>query len=165
MKTVDDLINGKTTQQLAESGQQSSESAQQKEPIRWLWQMMGSMFGHKWVSSYGETVDPDRVWAACLKGISPEQIKHGLNACVTSGLEWPPSAPEFRALCTDDADREWRAFKARSDETDRLLAAERLRLTDQGKVERAKVAGSSTLDALRSMFGGTAPDKNNRENA
>ncbi len=156
MKTVDELINGKTPQQLAEYGQQSSESGQQREPIRALWNLMGSMYGHKWVSSYGEEVDPDKVWAACLRGISPEQIKFGLNQCAVLGLEWPPSAPEFRALCCDDAGKEQRIFDARARETAEYLKSEQLRITDQGKQERTRAKGASTIESLRGMFKGTA---------
>ena len=101
-------------------------------------------------------MDPDRVWAACLKGISREQINFGLNQCALLGLEWPPSAPEFRALCCDDAGREQRIFAARARETAEYLKNEQLRITDQGKQERTKAKGASTLESLRGMFKGTA---------
>jgi len=39
------------------------------------------------------------VWAASLKGITPEMIKTGLNKLITRGYDWPPSAPEFSKLC------------------------------------------------------------------
>lgn len=39
------------------------------------------------------------VWAASLKGITPEMIKRGLNKLISKGYEWPPSAPEFSNLC------------------------------------------------------------------
>lgn len=60
---------------------------------------MSSMFGHKWTSSYGAEVDPDRVWLATLDGVSADQIKTGLSRLRERGDEWPPSAPEFRKLC------------------------------------------------------------------
>jgi hypothetical protein len=34
-----------------------------------------------------------------LTGISPEQIKHGLESLVTRKETWPPNAVEFRQLC------------------------------------------------------------------
>lgn len=60
---------------------------------------MGSMFGHKWVTSYGDKPDPDRVWQATLKGISEESIRKALSEIARNGAEWPPSAPEFKKLC------------------------------------------------------------------
>ena len=44
------------------------------------------------------------VWAASLKGVSPDMIKRGLNKLITKGYEWPPSAPEFANLCRLGAD-------------------------------------------------------------
>ena len=34
-----------------------------------------------------------------MTGISPEQIKQGLEALVTRKESWPPNAVEFRQLC------------------------------------------------------------------
>jgi len=31
--------------------------------------------------------------------LGSEQIRRGLEACVTSGDAWPPSLPEFMAMC------------------------------------------------------------------
>lgn len=95
------------------------------------------------------------MWAACLKGITQDQIKHGLNQCAVRGLEWPPSAPEFRALCIDDEGREWRAFQAQARETAKMLEDNRLRLADLGKKERAKAARDAYAEALKNMFRGT----------
>jgi len=44
-------------------------------------------------------VDQDKVWQASLKGVSSQQIKHGLNQIALNGSEWPPSAPGFRSMC------------------------------------------------------------------
>ncbi len=49
-------------------------------------------------------VDPEKVWAASLKGISPSMIKFGLNKLVFLKLDWPPSAPEFAGMCFPDAE-------------------------------------------------------------
>lgn len=51
---------------------------------------------------------------------------------------------------------EHRVHTARAAETDRMLADNRLRLTDQGKQDRARKAGAAALDQLRGMFRGTA---------
>lgn len=70
-----------------------------KEEVESLWIVMLGLFGQKWVSNYGMDPDPDNIWASCLKGIAPDQIRYGLNKVSESGLEWPPSAPQFRAMC------------------------------------------------------------------
>lgn len=39
-----------------------------------------------------------------MKGISFEQVRHGLNKLALSGAEWPPGAPEFRSMCLPNAE-------------------------------------------------------------
>lgn len=63
-----------------------------------LWRMMGSTFGHRWISSYGES-DVDDIWARGLAGLTAEDIGRGVRACVDLRMDWPPSMPEFRGLC------------------------------------------------------------------
>lgn len=58
---------------------------------------MSSIYGHKWVSAYGP--QDDGTWAVGLSGYTPEQIGRGLRACLDRNDPWPPSLPEFRALC------------------------------------------------------------------
>lgn len=55
------------------------------------------MYGHKWTSAYGET--DDGTWIKGLAGLSLEQISHGLRECLKRNDPWPPSLPEFRAMC------------------------------------------------------------------
>ena len=67
-----------------------------------LWIRMTRIYGHRWTSSFGET--DDGTWAKGLRGLSGEQIALGLSRCVVSGEAWPPTLPEFRALCTSTAE-------------------------------------------------------------
>lgn len=75
--------------------------------IRRLWLRMTQIFGHRWTSAYGADAfigdDTDgsagSTWANGLRGVTPAQLGVGFNACVTSGSDWPPSLPEFRAMC------------------------------------------------------------------
>jgi len=62
-----------------------------------FWARMAEMYGHKWTSSYGET--PTELWSKALFALSAEQIRTGLLKCLTNGEAWPPSAPEFVAMC------------------------------------------------------------------
>jgi hypothetical protein len=68
---------------------------------RSLWEAMGDVYGHRWSSSYGS--DPDgrtaRTWAKGLADLRPEQLADGIRACLKAADGWPPSLPEFRAMC------------------------------------------------------------------
>jgi hypothetical protein len=66
--------------------------------------MMGSLYGHKWVSSYGEEADPDGVWALALLDVEWNQMQGGFQDLINSGSTWPPSAPEFKIICTGKQD-------------------------------------------------------------
>lgn len=70
-------------------------------PLPELWAAMLATYGHRWASAYGQ--DPNGVaaatWATGLAGLSAGQIAAGLRACLTFGDGWPPTLPEFRALC------------------------------------------------------------------
>lgn len=110
-----------------------------------VWQLMSSLYGHKWVSSYGAEVDPDHVWAATLYGLAESQIRYGMRQCVDQALDWPPSAPEFRKLCTDASSVSW--------EHARIAAADR----DQQRVaiehEPDRKHGYRELNAMREALG------------
>lgn len=74
-----------------------------------LWAWMTRFYGHKWTTTQGTS---DQIfdelgkeqpgsgaWAKALAGLSPKQLGAGLEACRLRADPWPPSAPEFRALC------------------------------------------------------------------
>lgn len=117
-----------------------------------LWQLMGSMFGHKWSSAYGDTVDPDRVWQACLSDVSPEQIRHGMSKLGRSGKDWPPAVPEFRNICldldgTDETDWEQRRIDAANRENQARLRLERKRTPEE--IEKGSAILKSLLKGVR----------------
>lgn len=62
---------------------------------------MAALFGHAWVSSYGDS--PSGIaadtWSKALAGLNPRQIAHGLRETLVIGSDFPPSAPRFRKLC------------------------------------------------------------------
>lgn len=68
-----------------------------RETIRVLWEKMAAIYGHKWVSSFGES--DDGTWLRVLTGLTKEQIAAGLRACLDRDDVWPPGAAEFRKLC------------------------------------------------------------------
>ena len=118
--------------------------------IALLWQLMGSMYGHKWSSAFGEDVDPDRIWEATLTGITEHEMRYGLRQCVEQGLDWPPSAPEFRKLCRGETDVSW--------EHKRIAAAdrefnERRLLEDAHKRERDEAEAFAAMAGIRQLLG------------
>ena len=82
-----------------------SDSTQYRQPqnglteahIRILWEKMAMLYGHRWTSAYGEA--DDGTWLSVLGDLTAMDLKTGLQACVASGHEWPPSAPGFRRAC------------------------------------------------------------------
>lgn len=120
-----------------------------RELVAMVWQLMSSLYGHKWVSSYGAEVDPDRVWGATLSGLSEPQVRQGMRQCVDQALEWPPSAPEFRRLCTGGAPH-WE--HARVAAADREYQGKHLLINHAG-TESARDAGRRELNRMRSIMG------------
>lgn len=84
-----------------ESARTNRLQREQADMIRELWGLMGSAFGNRWVSSYGET-DYDGIWAMGLSGLTRDDLIRGVGKCVKAGMDWPPSLPEFRQLCEPD---------------------------------------------------------------
>jgi hypothetical protein len=63
---------------------------------------MAEIYGHRWTSAYGENPGPDGpagTWAKGLAGIGTAQVAAGLEACLASSDPWPPTLPQFRAMC------------------------------------------------------------------
>ncbi|MHB1752184.1 MAG: replication protein P [Acidiferrobacter sp.] len=68
-----------------------------------LWRRMTRIYGHRWTSAFGAT--DDSTWLRGLRGLTPAQVGHGLSRCATHREGgWPPTLPEFRALCTPTAE-------------------------------------------------------------
>lgn len=42
---------------------------------------------------------PNESWLRAVSALSDEQLKAGINACLYSDDEWPPSLPEFVSRC------------------------------------------------------------------
>lgn len=69
--------------------------------IRTLWLRMGEIYGHRWSSAYGESAElgAGATWGKGLADCSPRQIANGLSAALVSADPWPPTLPQFRAMC------------------------------------------------------------------
>jgi len=79
-----------------------------------LWERMTAMFSEQFATRYGAlpyhprgtieegTYTPaGREWAEALVGIPPAMIGEALNRVRDGGFKFPPSLPEFKALCYD----------------------------------------------------------------
>lgn len=66
-----------------------------------FWLHMAARYGHAWVSQYSAKPNGTAAaeWRATLSGLTREQVQHGFRADVLRGEAWPPSSPQFRALC------------------------------------------------------------------
>lgn len=64
---------------------------------------MAARYGHAWASQYGGGADAMAIayaeWGETLAGLNAEELMAGFAADVLRGDRWPPSSPEFRALC------------------------------------------------------------------
>ena len=67
----------------------------------YIWVHMSGLYGHKWTKAFGPNPGSigGREWSLTLEDLTRKQIDLGLQACRTSGDEWPPNASLFRAMC------------------------------------------------------------------
>lgn len=116
------------------------------------------MYGHKWTSSMGESaviggmlIDVASTWASGLRGVSGNQIAEGLRACMNRSDTWPPSLPEFVALCKGKGANEFglnyvpECYRQPERKRDRLLS------NDDRNARRSRLAGN--IAALRAALG------------
>lgn len=99
MKTINDLAN-KDLQHLNECARKHESDVPSERlelAMEALWEMMTDIYGPKFSSQYGE--EPSQAWTMLLKGITPRQIKDGLNRLSGRDSSFPPDGIEFRALC------------------------------------------------------------------
>ena len=71
-----------------------------------LWEKMIHLFGHKFSATYGESAIVNnelsgaaKTWARGLQGVTNKQLVVGFQQCIHKGEAWPPTLPEFVALC------------------------------------------------------------------
>ena len=86
-----------SSRQLSASEQPTMRSARQEEILEDTWQTLADIYGSSLVSQYGPAMP--EAWVLLLKGVTPRQIKDGLNALTSRGSSFPPNGSEFRNLC------------------------------------------------------------------
>ena len=130
----------KAISELVENRAWSSESPQPAtngKRASTFWKRMTELYGHKWTSAQGEAPNP--TWSRAISALSDDELKLALRTCLTSGDAWPPSLPEFLAMC--------RAPKRENAAAYRFQA---LPSAQKSSSERA----ASELANLRRMLGG-----------
>jgi len=166
-----DAGNSRSNQyQEATSGKQTSPASAKLMAQLWAW--MTRFYGHKWTSTQGTSdlmLDENGkeqpgsgAWGKALAGMSPQQLGAGLDACRLRDDPWPPSAPEFRALCEagvsnlgiPSVDAAWReAVEASSDPTiwkfSHPIVQEAARLTDWYSIR----TGTPKAETVQNRFG------------
>lgn len=79
--------------------------------------------------------------------MSAADLGCGLIACRDSGEGWPPTLPEFRAMCRPN-----HGLTAMERAAHREFEPDRL-LEDHGAKEAAKAAGEKALSEINAMWG------------
>lgn len=90
-----------------------------------LWGAMIALFGVRWSSQFGETPDATGQWRQTLSGISRQQVAEALNDIRNSGRAWPPTAPEFRAMCLSAGKEKHPPLEAAYSEINQLVKSGR----------------------------------------
>lgn len=107
---------------------------------------MAMTFGHRWTSQFG--TEDDGTWQQGLRGITPDQVRSALEAIDQSGEAWPPSLPEFRALCRGrngfGLDYTPEVYRRRETEPTRMIGS------DQSQEQRA-----ANLQRFRTLVRGS----------
>lgn len=101
MQHVSNFAHASTTQRPLASPEPTRTSLSDQHLAR-LWERMAKIYGHRWTTAYGER--DDGTWKQGLVNITAAMIRHGLSRCVKRVEGWPPTLPEFRALCTLSAE-------------------------------------------------------------
>jgi len=78
----------------------------QKRAINRLWERMTQLWGHRHQSAWGQSVDANghltdtaQLWLQGLGRFTLREIADGVTEMVEKGQEWPPTLPEFMAMC------------------------------------------------------------------
>ena len=100
-------------------------------------------FGVQKVGAMWQGMDPAEVmagWGQQLGRFPPDALASALQAVIDSGREWPPTLPEFKAICRD-------FHRPRQDEAQPSLPA-----PGQGHTDRE--AARAQLERIRRMMAG-----------
>jgi len=60
---------------------------------------MSQLFGHTWVSQYGDTPEESPLWIDELETLTEVQLRSGIKTMKEFGQDFPPSLPAFMSYC------------------------------------------------------------------
>ena len=72
--------------------------------IKGVFSMFSAMFGSQKMSAVYENMNPDavaRLWDQQLSGFDDKTVRKAVQAVMDSDSAWPPSLPQFKAICRD----------------------------------------------------------------
>jgi len=121
-----------------------------------LWEVMQEAYGHQWNSQYGE--EPTETWERLLTGITPDQIKNGLEKLTKRVDTWPPNAQEFRQLCLPESispdGKNSSAYLEFSNERhpEHKQYSKTKRIENASTVSKRKDSGNNHLKNLKDLF-------------
>ena len=75
----------------------STASSSTSERMKNFWLRMTKLFGSRWSSQFGDC--DDGTWASALRGVTTPVLADAIGRIAMSGREFPPSLPEFLAIC------------------------------------------------------------------
>lgn len=102
MKHIGALTEQPSKTKSTQAGKGSTALTLTEEKIKNLWARMSSVYGYRWKSAYGPK--DDGTWLHALQGLTPEQLSRGVKRAIKKFQTWPPTLPEFRALCESAED-------------------------------------------------------------
>lgn len=125
-----------------------------------LWERMNHLYGHKWSSAYGELAsdangeltETASTWARGLNGLAGQELAHGLEGCVSRSDPWPPSLPEFRALCKPQPVENAKMYETPPE----LLALPEPKEARDARRAKGKAAAQMLKSHVRRLTGTTA---------
>jgi hypothetical protein len=125
---------------------------------------MQEAYGHQFNSQFGE--EPTETWERLLTGITPDQIRDGLEKLASRKDTWPPNAQEFRSLClpdkiAPDGHHNSSAYLSFDDpeHPEHEFYGKRKRIESDDYKTRKRKKGNETLSGLKGMFGSTTTDE------
>ena len=140
------------SQQWKGSEQPTKRTEQQERIIETIWQTLADVYGSTLVTQYGEVMP--EAWIALLKGLTPSQIKDGLNRIASRESSYPPNGAEFRQLCLPQTispdGQNTSAYLEFSDE--RHPEYKPKQIESDSMVSKKKDIGNNELKNLKDMF-------------
>ncbi len=148
------------SRQLSASEQPTKRTEQQERIIETVWETLTDIYGSALVSQYGEVMP--EAWILLLKGITPSQIKDGLNRLASRDSSYAPNGAEFRQLCLPETispdGHNSDAYLHPSDpkHSGHLIwkrdQDEKLRIEDKSYLGKKKKIGNDTLKDILGTF-------------